>query len=898
MKMKKYYTLLILLLSFWSNAQNGITYQAVILNPNTEELPGADNSRLPLVNQKITLEFKILNATSNIDYQETINTETDDFGMVNVVIGTGTRKAGIATQFSGINWDGSAKTLIVSLDPSGQASHFIEISNQPFTYVPFALYAAHTGVAGTQGPAGNNGLDGKTVLNGATNPSVSIGANGDFYINTATSSLFGPKTNGVWGNSVPLVGPQGIQGPQGVAGTNGINGTNGLSAYQIWLNTGNTGTEAQFLTALRGATGAQGPQGIQGVAGPAGSTGTAGTNGVNGQDGQDGLSAYQIWLNAGNTGTEAQFLTALRGATGAQGAQGIQGPIGPTGATGPQGIAGTNGSTWLSGTTSPNTNIGAINDFYLNTTNGEYFKKTADNLWTQQGNLTGPAGTQGTSNSNGTANSIYWFKYAGVANSYMESNINWSDFKYSTGFSSNNDVIHDSTTGEITFTKSGVYKIEYFVPGGGNQIFQGIQLLNYKNTTWNILTGVNARNMYGYQEFRSDGVVLSVSAGEKIKIRVDGNAYEITVIISETGVTGPQGPAGANGSNGQDGLSAYQIWLNAGNTGTEAQFLTALRGATGAQGIQGGTGPQGIAGTNGTNGLDGKTVLNGTQSPTAGIGNNGDFYINTTTNTLFGPKTSGTWGSGVALVGPQGAAGTNGKNTLVNTTTEAAGANCATGGTKVEVGLDTNNNGILDSGEVNSSLTKYVCNGVSSSSSNHGVWTWTNGNSFIVPAGISSLMIEFQGVSGGHGANAYLINGVYTYTASAGDGGGTLNTKLLLINLNPGDLLSINNSLPGINSSSTSSCSVCGTGCNVICSGGDGGSGELTNLTLNGNIISSISGGIGGEGGKVNLLYGGNGTHNGAIGNYGVISLNVNHIALLSQTQIASSLSPKLVINY
>lgn len=353
--MKKLITLTILAFSLWSHAQNGITYQAVILNPNTEELPGADNSRLPLVNQNITLEFKILNATSLLDYQETIDTQTDAFGMVNVVIGTGTRKAGIATQFSGINWDGSAKTLIVSLDPSGQASHFIEISNQPFTYVPFALYAAHTGVAGTQGPAGNNGLDGKTVLNGATNPSVSIGANGDFYINTATSSLFGPKTNGVWGNSVPLVGPQGIQGPQGVAGTNGINGTNGLSAYQIWLNTGNTGTEAQFLTALRGATGAQGPQGIQGLQGPTGLTGATGSQGIAGTNGTNGLSAYQIWLNAGNTGTEAQFLTALRGATGAQGAQGIQGiagPQGPIGLTGPQGIqgpAGTNGTNGLDG---------------------------------------------------------------------------------------------------------------------------------------------------------------------------------------------------------------------------------------------------------------------------------------------------------------------------------------------------------------------------------------------------------------------------------------------------------------------------------------------------------------------------------------------------------------------
>ena len=61
--------------------------------------------------------------------------------------------------------------------------------------------------------------------------------------------------------------------------------------------------------------------------------------------------------------------------------------------------------------------------------------------------------------------------------------------------------------------------------------------------------------------------------------------------------------------------------------------------------------------------------------------------------------------------GPQGPNGTDGKNTLVNTTTEPAGTNCVNGGTKFEVGLDANNNGVLDVGEINSSLTKYVCNG-------------------------------------------------------------------------------------------------------------------------------------------------------------------------------------------
>jgi hypothetical protein len=35
----------------------------------------------------------------------------------------------------------------------------------------------------------------------------------------------------------------------------------------------------------------------------------------------------------------------------------------------------------------------------------------------------------------------------------------------------------------------------------------------------------------------------------------------------------------------------------------------------------------------------------------------GDFYINTATNTLFGPKAGGAWPSGVSLVGPTGATG-------------------------------------------------------------------------------------------------------------------------------------------------------------------------------------------------------------------------------------------------
>lgn len=81
-------------------------------------------------------------------------------------------------------------------------------------------------------------------------------------------------------------------------------------------------------------------------------------------------------------------------------------------------------------------------------------------------------------------------------------------------------------------------------------------------------------------------------------------------------------------------------------------------GPQGPIGPQGATGPQGPAGLNGTNGVDGKTILNGTINPGSGIGSNGDFYLNTSTFTLFGPKTAGTWPTpGTPLIGPQGPAG-------------------------------------------------------------------------------------------------------------------------------------------------------------------------------------------------------------------------------------------------
>jgi hypothetical protein len=87
------------------------------------------------------------------------------------------------------------------------------------------------------------------------------------------------------------------------------------------------------------------------------------------------------------------------------------------------------------------------------------------------------------------------------------------------------------------------------------------------------------------------------------------------------------------------------------------------KGETGTQGQQGEQGKQGITGP------DGSTILNGTVVPAASVGETGDFYINTATSIFYGPKTAAGWGTGKSIVGAKGTAGSK---ILSGTVTPAA----------------------------------------------------------------------------------------------------------------------------------------------------------------------------------------------------------------------------------
>jgi formylglycine-generating enzyme required for sulfatase activity len=134
-------------------------------------------------------------ANGSAVYAETHAPQTNANGLATLEIGGGTLFSG---NFANINWANGPFFVKTETDPNGGNNYTITNTSQLLS-VPYALYAA---------TAGNN-----------------------------------------------TPGPQGPAGQNGANGQNGTNGQNGLSAYQIWLNAGNSGSEAVFLASLQGPAG-------------------------------------------------------------------------------------------------------------------------------------------------------------------------------------------------------------------------------------------------------------------------------------------------------------------------------------------------------------------------------------------------------------------------------------------------------------------------------------------------------------------------------------------------------------------------------------------------------------------------------------------------------------------
>ena len=103
-----------------------------------------------------------------------------------------------------------------------------------------------------------------------------------------------------------LQGIQGIKGDTGAAGADGKDGVNGADGHTPVKGVDYFDGEK----GIKGDTGAQGIQGVQGIQGIKGDKGDTGATGSTGATGAQGLSAYQVAVNNGYQGSEAQW-TAL-----------------------------------------------------------------------------------------------------------------------------------------------------------------------------------------------------------------------------------------------------------------------------------------------------------------------------------------------------------------------------------------------------------------------------------------------------------------------------------------------------------------------------------------------------------------------------------------------------------
>lgn len=122
--------------------------------------------------------------------------------------------------------------------------------------------AGPQGEPGGPGEQGEPGDDGRGVLSGTGAPAGGLGADGDWYLDTAVTRLYGPKTAGAWGAGVSLIGAAGTNGvgiPTGGADGQVLAKVSATNYDTEWVNAGSSDSEwapigTDPLTSLTGWT--------------------------------------------------------------------------------------------------------------------------------------------------------------------------------------------------------------------------------------------------------------------------------------------------------------------------------------------------------------------------------------------------------------------------------------------------------------------------------------------------------------------------------------------------------------------------------------------------------------------------------------------------------------------
>lgn len=193
--------------TFGQTIPQGINYQAVARDANGQEL----------ANQSLIVKFKIMTNLSPgpgyvIQWEETHNLSTNDYGLFTTIIGNGTNSGGLLSSFADIDWGNEAHSLKVEVD---YGNGFVSMGTMPFQSVPYALSSLDNNWSTNGSDIYNNNAAGVGI--GTDNPNgyileiedTDIGAISSIYGVAAVTDVdahfdLNSNSNASWGSSINL----------------------------------------------------------------------------------------------------------------------------------------------------------------------------------------------------------------------------------------------------------------------------------------------------------------------------------------------------------------------------------------------------------------------------------------------------------------------------------------------------------------------------------------------------------------------------------------------------------------------------------------------------------------------------------------------------------------------
>ena len=354
---------------------------------------------------------------------------------------------------------------------------------------------------------------------------------------------------------------------------------------------------------------------------------------------------------------------------------------------------------------------------------------------------------------------------------------------------------------------------------------------------------------------------------------LDGDTLRL--MLSDSSIYSSVYIGGADGADGTNGLSAYELWLEAGNTGSDEDFLASLVGAPGTDGAPGAVGADGADGADGLSAYE-VWLAHGN------VGTEDDFLAS-----LIGAD---------GAEGPEGMPGAQGETGPAGAQGEP-GADGAPGLSAYEVWLGLGNQGTEED------FIAYLSGGQAFSPSSHGVHdSETNGNTFIVSQNIGTLCIELWGTSGGSGGaicgQTLGASSCNLCDGTGGAGGTSLKVISMAYNLAQGDTLELVGGAAGSDSNELLTCNPGITGwtdwdCGPASSGDNG---AITQLLLNGEVIIEIAGGMGGTGACIGCQ--GDGCFNGDPGAPATVTNMANWICAMDEEAVTESTDSRVILRY